>query len=299
MLSRVGRPREHDQLTAAALLAAGERAVAEGGLEALSVRGRRRRSGHHDARRLQPVWIQRRPDRRARRPHLPPSRAPRWSACRRRPTRKPTWSKPDSCFAASRSSIPRCSRSGSNARSPAQSSGRNSVPPPTTRSPSSANASPACRRTTCSRGRTVRDATTQFHALCEGLAALELREALPPKDAERIWRDALTALIAGFAITPPRQRSGPTIPARRPIKHDPVLTTRPSDGLQRPSVRFGAPDRPRPQQSGDRAQGLGEPSDRRTLASSGEAGGQVRTWAQSRRGLRVPADQESSRRARR
>ena len=39
MLSSVGRPREHDQLTAAALLAAGERAVAHGGLEALSVRG--------------------------------------------------------------------------------------------------------------------------------------------------------------------------------------------------------------------------------------------------------------------
>ena len=182
---------------------------------------RRRRSGHHDARRLQPVWIQRRADRRARRPHVRPSPQLRWSACRRRPTRKPTWSKPDSCFAASRSSIPRCSRSGSNARLQAQSSGHNSVPPPTTRSPSSANASPAYRRTTCSRGRTVRDATTQFHALCEGLAALELREALPPKDAERIWRDALTALIAGLAITPPRQRSGPTIPARRPMKQDP------------------------------------------------------------------------------
>src|SRR5947208_8180084 len=39
MLSSMGRPREHDQLTAAALLAAGERAVEEGGLEAFSVRG--------------------------------------------------------------------------------------------------------------------------------------------------------------------------------------------------------------------------------------------------------------------
>ena len=48
-------------------------------------------------------------------------------------------------------------------------------------------------------GRTVAAATIQFHALCEGLAALELREALPGKDAERIWRDAFTALIAGFA----------------------------------------------------------------------------------------------------
>jgi hypothetical protein len=45
----------------------------------------------------------------------------------------------------------------------------------------------------------VRDATIQFHALCEGLAALELREALPATDAERIWHEAFTALIAGFA----------------------------------------------------------------------------------------------------
>ena len=35
----MGRPREHDQRTAAALLGAAERAVTEGGLEALSVRG--------------------------------------------------------------------------------------------------------------------------------------------------------------------------------------------------------------------------------------------------------------------
>src|SRR5947209_2941459 len=39
MLSTMGRPREHDQRTATALLAAGERAVADGGIDALSVRG--------------------------------------------------------------------------------------------------------------------------------------------------------------------------------------------------------------------------------------------------------------------
>src|SRR5436305_6157237 len=39
MLSSMGRPREHDERTAAALLAAGEAAVTGGGLEALSVRG--------------------------------------------------------------------------------------------------------------------------------------------------------------------------------------------------------------------------------------------------------------------
>jgi AcrR family transcriptional regulator len=48
-------------------------------------------------------------------------------------------------------------------------------------------------------GRSVDDATTQFHALCEGFAALELRGVLAPPNAERIWRDGLTALVSGFA----------------------------------------------------------------------------------------------------
>jgi AcrR family transcriptional regulator len=48
-------------------------------------------------------------------------------------------------------------------------------------------------------GRTVNDATTQFHALCEGLAALELRGTFSPPQAEGIWRQGLSALVAGFA----------------------------------------------------------------------------------------------------
>jgi hypothetical protein len=47
-------------------------------------------------------------------------------------------------------------------------------------------------------GRTVPDAVTEFHALCEGLAVLELRSALPSGEEERIWRQALTALVRGF-----------------------------------------------------------------------------------------------------
>jgi AcrR family transcriptional regulator len=46
--------------------------------------------------------------------------------------------------------------------------------------------------------RSVRDAVCEFHALCEGLAALEFRGVLPRGDEERIWRDALSALVAGF-----------------------------------------------------------------------------------------------------
>lgn len=48
-------------------------------------------------------------------------------------------------------------------------------------------------------GRTVRDAALEFHALCEGLSAVELRGLMPPGQETRIWRDALTALVAGFA----------------------------------------------------------------------------------------------------
>ena len=44
-------------------------------------------------------------------------------------------------------------------------------------------------------------AALEFHALCEGLAALEERGILPADEAEHIWRDALRALVAGWAAT--------------------------------------------------------------------------------------------------
>jgi AcrR family transcriptional regulator len=46
--------------------------------------------------------------------------------------------------------------------------------------------------------RTLLDAAREFHALCEGLGALELRGALGPS-AAAIWRDAIGALVAGFS----------------------------------------------------------------------------------------------------
>jgi AcrR family transcriptional regulator len=50
-------------------------------------------------------------------------------------------------------------------------------------------------------GRSIRDAATQFHALCEGLAALELRGQIGPDDGERIWREAISGLVAGFSVS--------------------------------------------------------------------------------------------------
>ena len=46
--------------------------------------------------------------------------------------------------------------------------------------------------------RSVFEAALQFRALCEGLAALELRRA-PLSDPEGLWRRAVVALVAGFA----------------------------------------------------------------------------------------------------
>jgi AcrR family transcriptional regulator len=46
--------------------------------------------------------------------------------------------------------------------------------------------------------RTVRDAALEFHALCEGLAAVELRSQMTTGEEQRVWRDALTALVAGL-----------------------------------------------------------------------------------------------------
>ncbi len=50
--------------------------------------------------------------------------------------------------------------------------------------------------------REMPQAACEFHALCEGLAALELRCSFPPEAAESIWRDALAALVAGWGAHP-------------------------------------------------------------------------------------------------
>ena len=48
--------------------------------------------------------------------------------------------------------------------------------------------------------RSVGDAAAEFHSLCEGLAAMELRGMFRAGEEERIWRDALAALVRGFAL---------------------------------------------------------------------------------------------------
>ena len=47
-------------------------------------------------------------------------------------------------------------------------------------------------------GRTIPEAAWEFHAACEGLAALELRCTIRPEDGQRLWHDTLSALVAGW-----------------------------------------------------------------------------------------------------
>lgn len=43
----------------------------------------------------------------------------------------------------------------------------------------------------------VVETAAQFHAMCEGLALLELRGSLPPDRSEQVWRHGIAALVAG------------------------------------------------------------------------------------------------------
>ncbi len=48
-------------------------------------------------------------------------------------------------------------------------------------------------------GRTIDAAACEFHAFCEGLAAIELRGVIHDGHEAPIWRDALGAFVAGLA----------------------------------------------------------------------------------------------------
>ena len=48
-------------------------------------------------------------------------------------------------------------------------------------------------------GRSVPEAVLAFHGLCEGMAVVELRGVPVDIDHERLWRDAFQALLTGFA----------------------------------------------------------------------------------------------------
>ena len=221
----MGRPKEHDAKTAAALLDAAERIVQAEGLQALTVRRVAKRGWNDHSRRLQPLRLQggsrcrarttgvRDPRRRAR--LVPQTDDPAADSSRER--------SPSS--AASRSSTHRFFRSLSSGRRRRRSRPASGTPRPR-RSQASRHESSGSKRRGCSATEPC-GRSCEFDALCEGLAALELRGVLrlhPPAPSrvddtddllragedgeaasgaieEQIWRDALTALVRGFAVS--------------------------------------------------------------------------------------------------
>lgn len=216
MLSSVGRPREHDQRTAAALLAASERAVTEGGLEALSVRGIAAEAAT-TTRAVYSLFG-------SRDGLIAALGAHTYELLGTTLERLPQTADPQADMVEAGLMFRRFALEHPALFSIGIQRTLTSDLWPQFRS--AANDALAVLSERLSRlqaknplaERTVAEASIQFHALCEGLAALELRGALPGKDAERIWRDAFTALIAGFAATSPQQRLDPTTTGRRPTK---------------------------------------------------------------------------------
>jgi AcrR family transcriptional regulator len=207
----MGRPREHDERTAAALLAAAERIVQEHGVEALSVRGVASEVGT-TTRAVYSVFGSKDGLIAALGAHafdllgagleaLPATDDPRSDLIEAGLMFRRFAIEHPSLFAIG-----------------VQRGGPPSVP----RAPVRAAANTALQILNVKVGRledaeqlgerTIDDATLQFHALCEGLAALELRGVATPRRAPAIWRQALTALVTGFAspVEPP------TDPRRRP-----------------------------------------------------------------------------------
>ena len=71
-------------------------------------------------------------------------------------------------------------------------------------------------------GRSIPEAAMQFALLCEGLAwGYELRGNPLPRDAERFWRNAVHALITGFAAPAPGRPRRTTRRRRRPTDPSP------------------------------------------------------------------------------
>jgi AcrR family transcriptional regulator len=210
----MGRPKEHDQHTAAALLAAGERAVAEGGLQALSVRGVAAEAGT-TTRAVYSLFG-------SRDGLIVALGAHAYGLLRVAIEQLPVTGDPQADLVEAGLAFRRFAIEHPSLFSIGiQRTLPSSELWPQFRAAASDALAVLSRRLVHLKEsdllaqRTARDATCQFHSLCEGLAAVELRETFPPEDAERIWHDALTALIAGFATPPPPRPPNPTTTNRR------------------------------------------------------------------------------------
>lgn len=194
----MGRPREHDSKTAAKLLAAAERAVEEHGPDALSVRGVAGEVGT-TTRAVYSLFD-------SKGGLIAALAAHGFDLLGAAVDRLPTTSTPDHDlveaglvfrrFATEHPSLFRIAFQQN--------------PSPLRTTPAVRAAAKTALVTLTSRigrlhdagllnGYTVEEATLHFHAVCEGLAALELRGTFLNSTADRIWRRGLTVLVTGFA----------------------------------------------------------------------------------------------------
>jgi AcrR family transcriptional regulator len=201
MLAAMGRPREHDQRTAAALLAAAERTVEEGGLDALSVRGVALDVGV-STRAVYSVF--------GSKDGLIVALGARafdllGTAVREIPvTDDPSGDLVGAGLAFRRFAIEHPSLFTIGIQRALPSAELWSHFRGAAETALSALESRVARLEVAGRlgGRTIADATLQFHALCEGLASLEQRAPEPRPDTMQLWREALGALVNGFAVSP-------------------------------------------------------------------------------------------------
>jgi AcrR family transcriptional regulator len=193
----MGRPREHDERTAAALLAAAERAVNDGGIDALSVRGVAADVGT-TTRAVYSLY--------GSKDGLVAALAARpFELLREGLESVPVTDDP----AADLVEAALMYRRFSNAHPSLWALGIQYVPESGTVNVvawESLNLlKERVRRLADAgrlNGRTADQATLQFHALCEGMAAVELREMSGVSDWEAMWRQAFEALVGGFAAQP-------------------------------------------------------------------------------------------------
>lgn len=218
MLSSVGRPRQHDERTAASLLAAAERIVQDQGLEALSVRGVAAEVGT-TTRAVYSLYG-------AKEGLVAALAAHGFDFLRDGIEQLPTTAQADrdlvECglvfrrYALAHPSLFRMAF--------------HSDPSPLRATASVRTASKAAldvlkrriarvERSGLLGDVSIDEATLHFHAMCEGLAGLELR-GIFPKDAERHWRQGLQAVVHGLASPQPahpspRGHPGPAAASRR------------------------------------------------------------------------------------
>jgi AcrR family transcriptional regulator len=189
----MGRPREHDERTAAALLAAAERAVQDGGIDALSVRGVAADVGT-TTRAVYSVY--------GSKDGLVAALAARpFELLRDGLESVPVTDDPAADLVAAALMYRRFSKE----HPSLWALGMQYVGSDTVRMVAWESLNLLKERVgrlaeaEGLHGRTVDQATLQFHALCEGMAAVELRGRPEVSDWEAMWRQAFAALVAGFA----------------------------------------------------------------------------------------------------